>query len=113
MQDTFAFAAQAIGHALGVSVVIETPVFGPTTVEAVLSSGFSQVASGEVRVDSRRLEVDVAVAELATDSTELEKWKGGTVEFREGPLVGEIVEIVKARPGAEGAFVTLGLKRGG
>jgi hypothetical protein len=113
MQDTFEFAAQAIGHALGVSVVLTTPFFGPKTVEGVLSSGFTQVSSGDVRVDSRRLEVDVAVAELDTSSTELEKWKGGTLEFLEGPLAGEITEIAKARPGAEGAFVTLTLKRTG
>lgn len=113
MQDTFDFAAQAIAHALGVVVIVTVPSYGPRTVEGVLSSGFQQLASGEVRVDSRRLEVDVVRADFATMSTKLEDWAGGTVEFLEGPLQGEVAEIAKARPGAEAAFVTLGLKRAG
>lgn len=113
MQDTFDFAAQSIAHALGVMVIVTTPLFGPRTVEGVLSSGFQQVASGDVRVDSRRLEVDVPRADFETSSTRLEEWAGGSVEFLEGTLSGEIMSIAKARPGNEAAFVTLVLKRAG
>lgn len=113
MQDTFDVAAGAIAHALGVAVIVTTPIFGPRTVEGVLSSGFQQVAAGEVRVDSRRLEVDVVRADFETESTKLEEWAGGTLEVLEGPLTGEVLHIVKAKPGNEAAFITLQLKRAG
>lgn len=113
MQDTFDVAAGAIAHALGVAVIVTTPLFGPRTVEGVLSSGFQQVVAGDIRVDSRKLEIDVVRADFATESTKLEDWAGGTVEFLEGTAAGEIMTIAKAKPGNEAAFVTLQLKRAG
>lgn len=111
MQDTFAFAAQAVNHALGVQVIYTGPLFGPRTVDAVLGSEFDAVQSGDVKVSSRKLEIELATADFDTTDVRVESWAGGTVEFLEGPLKGEVLEAVKARPGAEGVSVVLVLKR--
>lgn len=113
MQDTLAFASQAIGHALGVQAVVTTPAFGPRTVDAVLSAGFDRLQAGGARVSGQRLEVQVTAADFDTASVKLEGWAGGSVEFLEGPLAGEHLEVANAKPDAEGVGVTLVLKRAG
>lgn len=112
MQDTFAFASQAICHALGVQVIYSGSA-GHGTVSAVLGAGFESVESGDVRVASRRLEIQVTAADLGITATDGDTWNSGTVQFLEGPLAGEILNVAKAKPDIEGVSVTLLLKRAG
>lgn len=113
MQDTLAFASQAIGHALGLQAIVTTPAHGPRAVDAVLSAGFDRLQSGNARVSSQRVEVQVTADDFETASVRLEDWAGGSVEFLEGPLQGETLEVANAKPDAEGVGVTLILKRVG
>lgn len=113
MQDTFAFASSAIGRALGVSAIVTVAMFGPRTVDVVLGAGFERVQSGDVRVSSRRLEVQVTADDFDTESIDIEDWAGGTVEFLEGPLSGQILNVANAKPDVEGVSLTLTLKRPG
>ncbi|MDH5279520.1 MAG: hypothetical protein OEW52_00055 [Thermoleophilia bacterium] len=113
MQDTLAFASQAIGHALGVSAIVTTPANGPRAVDAILSAEFDRLQSGSARVSAQRVTVQVTAADFDTASVRLADWAGGSVEFLEGPLEGETLEVANAKPDAEGVGVTLVLKRVG
>lgn len=113
MQDTFAFASRAIGRALGVRARYTGPRFGPRTVDVVLSSGFNRVQSGDMRIASRKLEAQVTAEDFDTTSVAIEDWGGGTIEFLEGPLDGQILDVVNAKPDNEGVSVILILKRPG
>lgn len=114
MLDTFAFASQAIGRALGVQCIYSGPA-GHRTVDAVLGAGFERVESGvgggDVRVSSRRLEIQVTAADFDTEDTDVEAWTDATIEFIEGPLAPEICQVVNATPDIEGVSLTLKLKR--
>lgn len=111
MQDTFEYASQAVCHALGVQIVYEGNVFRGTG-PAVLGAGFQSVESGDVvRVSSRKIEVTLTAADFGGPASSVEEWSGGTVEFLEGPLAGQVLDVAKAKPDIEGVSVTLVLKR--
>ncbi len=113
MLDAFSFASSAIAHALGVQAIVTVAGYGPRTVDVVLGAGFERVQSGDVRVSSRRLEVQVTADDFGTESVDIEDWTDGTVEFLEGPLSGDILDVVNAKPDIEGVSLTLTLKRPG
>lgn len=114
MLETFAFASQAIGRALGVRCIYAGPA-GHRTVDAVLGAGFERVESGvgggDVRISSRKLEIQVTAADFDTEDTDVEVWTDATIEFLEGPLKSEILQVVNATPDVEGVSLTLRLKR--
>ncbi len=116
MLDTFAFASQAIDRALGVQCIYSGPA-GHRTVYAVLGAGFERVESGvgggDIRVSSRKLEVQVTAADFETEDTDVEAWTDATLEFLEGPLESHILSVVNAKPDIEGVSMTLQLKRAG
>ena len=113
MLDTFAVASRAIAHALGVQAIVTVAGHGPRTVDVVLGTGFERVQYGDVRVSSRKLEIQVTADDFDTEGVEIEDWTDGQVEFLEGPLSGELLDVVNAKPDIEGVSLTLTLKRTG
>lgn len=114
MLDTFAFASQAIGRSLGVRCIYAGPA-GDRTVDAVLGAGFERVESGvgggDIRISSRKLQVQVTAADFDTEDTDVEVWTDATLGFLEGPLEGQTFQVVNSKSDIEGVSVTLQLKR--
>lgn len=96
IRDTFDFAAEAVGHALG-----EDVEYNGRQVRAVFGSEFALVASGEVRLSSRRPEIVVRLDELLASPV-----AGDSVEVR-----GVKYDVATIRPDTEGVSATLVLKR--
>jgi hypothetical protein len=110
MRETFDFAAAAINHALGEEIVYTRAGIAPLTVEAVFSSGFERVHSGEVRVSSARPELVVRYADFEADGFVYgmgpEDVRGDHVA-----VAGLEFDVVTSRPDPEGVSTTLVLKR--
>lgn len=96
IRDTFDFAAAQIVGAFGDEVVYEGATIG-----AVYGAGFTRLQSGEVRVASRRLEVDVRLGDLPCRPKQ-----GDRVTVR-----GQECEVASVQPGVEDVTATLVLKR--
>lgn len=95
IRDTFDFAAAQIAGALGDEVEYEG-----ATVAAVYGAGFTRLQSGEVRLSSRRLEIDVRLDDLPRRPQQ-----GDRVVVR-----GQECEVVTVQPGVEDVTATLALK---
>lgn len=64
IESTFAFASRATCRALGDVVVWRPETAYEKEIRAVFGRGFDQVASGTVRVSSRRPEITIALSDL-------------------------------------------------
>lgn len=101
IRDTFDFAMGAVVGALGDEVIWKPGRPDERKIQAVFGSGFQIVASGEVRITSRRPEVMVRQSDLPSPAVE-----GDQIEVR-----GLLLEVVTPQPDVEDVSMTLVLKK--
>ena len=106
IRDTFDFAAGAVAHALGESVVYTRTGSDPVTVEAVIGSGFERVQSGGVRISSSRPQIGVTLSDFTEFDMGPEDARGDSVSF-----LGETYEVVSLQTDIEGVSANLVLKK--
>lgn len=101
IEDTFDFAARAIARALGDEVTWKPGTAEEKQVYAVFSNGFDRVQSGDVRISSKRPEIQIPGSVLPSEPA-----RGDRVEIRN-----ETFEVANPKRDAEAVSWNLVLKR--
>lgn len=101
IRGTFDAAMGELAHGLGETIIWDPDGEHEAEIRAVFGSGFQRVASGGVRIASRRPEITVRQSDLPSAAEQ-----GGRVRIREQDF-----EIASIQPDVEDVSLTLVLKQ--